>query len=126
MKPGTRHRATQLAEKMMTGSSEAVVKAVITAAEEGDMVAARIILDRIAPPSRGRRIELDLPTIAGSADLLRALCVVTGAMARGELSAEEALSAAAVLNHSGKAIEIIDLERRIAALENGNEPKAQS
>ena len=54
MKPGTRHRATRLAEKLMTDDIGDVVKAVVSTAKEGDMTAARMILDRIAPPCRGR------------------------------------------------------------------------
>jgi hypothetical protein len=43
-------------------------------------------------------------------------------MARGVLSAEEAQAAAGVLDHNRKAVETLDLERRIAALEQGELP----
>ena len=58
MKPGTRHRATRLAEKLMANDAEDVVKAVVAAAKGGDMTAARLVLDRIAPPCRGRPVRL--------------------------------------------------------------------
>jgi hypothetical protein len=77
MKPGTRHRATRLAEKLMAGDAEAVVNAVVAAAKDGDMTAARLVLYRIAPPCRGRRVRLDLPPIVGAADLVKALAAVT-------------------------------------------------
>jgi Family of unknown function (DUF5681) len=115
--PGARARATRLAEKLMSGDAEAVVRAVVNAAKGGDMTAAKIILDRIAPPCRGRPVRLDLPPIVGAADLVRALAAVADAMARGVLSAEEAQAAAAVLEHHRKAVETLDLERRIAAIE---------
>jgi Family of unknown function (DUF5681) len=115
--PGARARATRLAEKLMAGDAEAVVRAVIEAAKGGDMTAARLVLDRIAPPCRGRRVWLALPPIVGAADLVKALAAVADAMARGVLSAEEAQSAAAVLEHHRKAVETHDLERRIAAIE---------
>jgi hypothetical protein len=39
----------------LSGDAEDVVRAVISAAKDGDMVAAKIVLDRIAPPtSHGR------------------------------------------------------------------------
>ena len=117
MKVGTRHRATRLAEKLMAGDAEAVVNAVVTAAKGGDMTAARLVLDRIAPPCRGRPVRLDLPQIISAADLVRALAAVADAMARGVLSAEEAQAAAAVLEHHRKAVETFDLERRMAAIE---------
>ena len=121
-KPGTRHRATRLAEKLMADDAEAVVKAVVAAAKEGDMTAARLVLDRIAPPCRGRPVRLDLPPIVGAADLVKALAAVADAMARGVISAEEAQAAAGVLDHHRKAVETLDLERRIAALEQGELP----
>ena len=122
--PGTRHRATRMAEKLMADDAEAVVKAVVTAAKAGDMTAARLVLDRIAPPCRGRPVRLDLPPIVCAADLLRASAAVVDAMSRGVISAEEAQAAAVVLEHHRKAVETFDLEVRIAALEqkrNSNE-----
>ena len=50
---GTRHRVTLLAEKLMADDTEAVMRAVIDAAKGGDMTAARLILDRIAPARKG-------------------------------------------------------------------------
>ena len=120
--PGARARATRLAEKLMAGDAEAVVRAVIEAAKGGDMTAARLVLDRIAPPCRGRPVRLDLPPIVGAADLVKALAAVADAMARGVISAEEAQAAAGVLDHQRKAVETLDLERRIAALEQGELP----
>jgi hypothetical protein len=72
-KPGTRHRATQLTEKLMADDAEAVVTAVVAAAKGGDMTAARLVLDRF-----------------GAADVVQVLAVVADAMARGVLSAEKA------------------------------------
>jgi hypothetical protein len=39
-KPGTRHRATRLAENLMAGDIEAGVNAVVNAAKQGDITAA--------------------------------------------------------------------------------------
>ena len=122
MKLGTRHRTARLVQRMMSGDAEDVVKAVMAAAKDGDMTAARLVLDRIAPPCRGRPVRLDLPPIVSAADLVRALAAVADAMARGILSAEEAQAAAAVLDHHRKAVETFDLERRIAAIEAMREP----
>ncbi|MCA1604571.1 MAG: hypothetical protein LC775_03630, partial [Acidobacteria bacterium] len=87
------------------------------AAKKGDMTAAKIILDRIAPPCRGRRVRLNLPPIVGAADVVQASTAVVDAMSRGVISAEEAQAAAVVLEHHRKAVETFDLERRLAALE---------
>jgi hypothetical protein len=52
-----------LAEKLMADDNEAVVRAVVEAAKGGEMTAARLILDRIAPPRRSSPVSLELPTI---------------------------------------------------------------
>ena len=57
----------------MADHAQAVVKAVVAAAKDGDMTAARLVLDRIAPPCRGRPVRLNLPPIVSAADLVRAL-----------------------------------------------------
>jgi hypothetical protein len=49
---------------------------------------------------------------------VRALAAVADAMGRGLLSAEEAQATAAVFEHHRKAVETLDLERRITALES--------
>lgn len=54
--PGTRHKTTMLAEKRMQDDAKDIVKVVLEAAKGGDMTAARLILERIAPVRRGRPV----------------------------------------------------------------------
>jgi len=115
--PGTRHRVTVLAEKLMADDAESVVRAVIGAAQSGDMTAARLILDRIAPLRKGRPVPLPLPTVETAADVMAALGVTVAAMADGEISPDEAAVVAGVLEIKRRAIETVEIERRIAALE---------
>jgi Family of unknown function (DUF5681) len=49
---GSRHKASLLAERLMEGDAEEVVRAVVAAAKNGDMTAARIIIERLLPPKR--------------------------------------------------------------------------
>jgi hypothetical protein len=114
---GSRHRATELVEILMAGDADAVAKAVISKALEGDMTAARLVLERIAPPRKGRAINLELPTIKNADDLASAQQAIISAMAQGAITVEEAGDAAKVLELVGSAIERRDLEARIEALE---------
>jgi hypothetical protein len=54
---------TLLAENLMADDAEGVVRKVVEAAVAGDMTAARLILDRIAPPRRGRPVPIALPEV---------------------------------------------------------------
>ncbi len=81
------------------------------------MAAAKVLLDRVWPARRGRPVRLELPELRTPADLAAALGAVAGAVGRGDLSPEEGGAVAAVLEAQRRAIETMELERRIAALE---------
>ena len=122
---GTRNRVTVLAEKLMTDDSEAVVLAVVKAAKGGDMTAARLVLDRIAPARRGRPISFALPLIKTTADITEAMRAVLASMASGTLTPDEAMAAASVIEVNRKAIETHELENRVVALERAAERDAK-
>ncbi len=64
-----------------------------------------------------RPVRLRLPEIAGAQDVLKAQAETISAMARGEITPNEAAIVAGVLDAKRKAIETVDLEQRIAKLE---------
>ena len=115
--PGTKHHATRMAEHLMEGAAESVVQAVLAAAQGGDMVAARLVLERIAPVRKGRPVLLPLPAVNTAADVLTALGATVKAMADGDITPDEAATVAGVLEVKRRAIETAELETRIAALE---------
>ena len=61
------------------------------------MVAARIILDRLIPPRKGRPVPLGLPAVTTAGDLLAAQRVVIEGLAAGDLTPEEASAVSSVL-----------------------------
>ena len=83
---GSRHRTTVLCEKLMQDDAKEIVRSVITAARGGDMMAAKIVLDRIAPVRKGRPIHFELPEARTADDVAAALAAVVTAMANGELT----------------------------------------
>ena len=115
--PGARHKITLLAEKLMEEDAEAVSRRVIDAAKTGDMTAARLVLERVCPVRKGRPVRLELPAINSAADLPAALGAVLAAMGDGEVTPEEALIVANTLEAKRRMIETVELEQRIAALE---------
>lgn len=109
----------------MAGDIEAVVAKVCKKAKDGDMAAAKMILDRISPPRKGRAAPFTLPAIVTAADVVAALAAVTAAMSAGKISPAEAVEIAGVVELARRAIETAEIEKRIAALEermsNGTE-----
>ena len=114
---GSRNKRTLLAEKIMAEDLEGVARAVVQAARNGDMAAARIILDRLAPVRRGRPVQFDLPDGNNAESLSVAFGAVLRAVAAGEITPEEGAAVATVLEARRRAIETADLEARIAAVE---------
>lgn len=119
-KPGSRNKATLLAMAMMEGDVEKITRKVVDAAIEGDMTAARLVLERLVPPARERPVSIDLPGTKTAEGINDAQDAVLQAVAEGELLPGEANTLAAIIEHRRKALETQELEQRIAALEAKN------
>jgi hypothetical protein len=83
----------------------------------GDPRSADLVLSRVWPQRKGRAVIFDLPPIITAADLSAALGIIAASVASGELTPEEGQSVAAVLEIRRRAIELVELETRVAALE---------
>ena len=114
---GSRNKTSILAEQLLEAGVDAVAKSVVAAAKRGNMVAAKIVLDRLVPPRRGRPVQFDLPPASDTAGLVSAFAALTAGVSSGQLSPEEASAVAAVLEAQRKAIEMHDLSVRVTALE---------
>jgi hypothetical protein len=114
---GARNRATVAVEAMLDGEAEAITRAAIDLAKAGDTVALRMCLDRIAPPRKDRPVVFDVPEIETAGDVVSAISATVAAMSRGDLTPSEAATVAGLLDAKRKAIETLELEQRIAALE---------
>jgi hypothetical protein len=115
--PGSRNRVLIALDKLAGDDAEAVLKAAIDRAKNGDMDAARLILSRVWPARKGRPLALDLPAINAANDLPAALAATVAAVAAGDLTTEEGQAIAGILETQRRAIETVELEARIAALE---------
>ena len=114
---GARHKATLAAEALLDGEVENLSRKAIELALDGNVVALRLCLERIAPPRRGSAITLDIGPVKTVADLANAQAAVLLSMAEGDMTIEEAADAARVIEAVGAAYERRDLESRVAALE---------
>lgn len=115
--PGTRHKVTMAVEALLEGQHEALTQAAIDKALQGDGVALRLCLDRIAPPRKDAPISITLPPVASAADAVVASAALLDAVAAGEVTPGEAGPVMALLVAHKGILEVGDLEGRIAALE---------
>ena len=114
---GARPKAALALDALAEGKSNAILDAMIAKAIEGDVQAAALNLNLAWPLRKGRPTPLDLPPVRTPADLTTATGALIAAVASGELSAEEAQAVSAVLTVHRTALETLELEARIAALE---------
>jgi arginyl-tRNA synthetase len=86
-------------------------------AQAGDVAAAKMVLERVAPISPGRRVSFDLRPINCVADAGAAIGDVLRALADGKLTLEESKSLIAQLETYREAVRDLEFDRRLQALE---------
>ncbi|HWU02434.1 MAG TPA: hypothetical protein VN222_06835 [Novosphingobium sp.] len=114
---GARHRVTRAVEAMLEGQHAALTQVAIKKALDGDTIALRLCLDRLAPVRKDAPIVLALPTVRSAADVVEASAMVLEAVASGEITPDDGARVMALLSAHRAIIETQDHERRIAALE---------
>ena len=114
---GTRNQATMLAERLLDGEAEAMVRTVIEKAKEGDMIALRLCLDRIVPPRRDRPVHCTIPELNSAEDASKAMAAIAAAVSRGELTPTEAAELSRTIETFVRALETTEIERRLKVLE---------
>jgi hypothetical protein len=102
---------------MLEGEAEALTRKAIEMALAGDVTAMRLCLERVAPVRKGRTVQFDMPKVETSADIVAALQALLAAVSSGEVTPDEAVSLSAVLEVKRKAIETVEIEARLAKLE---------
>ena len=89
----------------------------IEMAKAGDACALRLVLERLIPPVRERRISLELPKVKTPAGVTAAIGTVLEAIAAGKITTSEGQALAGLLSEQRRNIEVTELEARIRNLE---------
>jgi hypothetical protein len=110
---GSRNRATILMDLLAEGQGEEILRK----NKRGDATARKLVLDRIWPVRKGRPVSLAIPPIDAAEDLVKALGFLASAVGSGELTPDESAALATVFETKRKAIETVDLAKRIETLE---------
>ena len=84
---GSRNKATIAIESLLRGQAEALTQTAVTKALEGDSVALRLCLERIAPAPKDQPVSFRLPIIKNALDASEAAGSVLTAVSEGESNA---------------------------------------
>ena len=107
------------AEALLEGESEALTRTAIDLALAGDTAALKMCLDRIAPPRKDAPVTIALPVLTGPETALAGVARAIEAAAAGEITPSEAGALVALLESYRRAYETHEIEKRLAALEEG-------
>ena len=120
---GARHKTSMMAEMLFEADVEEVCRHVVNQAKEGNMQAAKIILDRLLPPKKDRPIHFKLPMIYNATDAITASRLICHAVGNGELTPLEGESLSKMVEIHAKNIELFDFGLRLEAIEKHIEEK---
>ena len=122
-KPGTRHRATIIAEQLIDAEAEELVRVCLDKAKAGDSTCMKLVMDRLVSVRKDRPIQIDLPEIKTTADIVSATGLIADAVAHGGLTPLEAQLLAGVVEAHRKSLEVLGHEERLLKLEQQAEAK---
>jgi len=118
---GSRNKATLAIESLLEGQAEALAQAAITKALQGDSVALRLCMDRIAPPPKDAAVTFSMPTMSNALDAAEAAGNVLRAVSEGELTPLEATRVIGLIDSYRRTLELTEIEERLRALEAAND-----
>jgi hypothetical protein len=110
-------------EQIAEGQAEALIQKALELALSGDPTCLRMMLDRVAPLRKGRPIDVDMPPIKSCQDLFAAIAAIWTAIGEGRLTPDEASALSNVVDRSIQAVELYEIVKRIASLEEARDKK---
>ena len=114
---GSRNKATIAIESLLQGQAEALTQTAVTKALEGDSIALRLCMERIAPAPKDQPVSLSLPKMHNAMDSSEAAESVLTAVSEGELTPIEATRLVGLVDSYRRILELTDIEERLRALE---------
>ncbi len=118
---GALNRTTLALRAIMADQGQAIIETLIGQALAGDVAAGRAILERLVPVVRETPVDagaVALPELS-AANLPAAMAAVVQAVASGSITPGQGEKLVAMLQGFAKAVELQEIEQRIAALEGG-------
>ena len=121
---GSRNKATIAIESLLEGQAEALTQTAISKALDGDSMALRLCMDRIAPLPKDNTISFTLPHMESANDASKAAGSVLKAVSIGEITPIEGSRVMGLIDSFRRTLELTVIEHRIQALESNSEGTA--
>ena len=115
---GARNKKTLAVESLLEGQAEALTQTAISKALEGDSVALKLCMDRIAPAPKDNTLQFALTSMVTASDASQAAGSVLRAVSDGELTPIEATRVMGLIDSFRRTLELTNIENRLKALEH--------
>ena len=118
---GSRNKATIAIESLLQGQAEALTQTAVAKALEGDSIALRLCMGRIAPAPKDQPVSFNLPKMKNALDASETAGSVLTAVSEGKLTPIEATRVMGLIDSYRRTLELTEIEERLQALEaNGD------
>ena len=114
-KPGSKNRITLVAESLLEGEAEELVRTAVALAKDGDVAMLKFLLGRILPKERSVRVEL--PPTDGDFDAVAAMEAILVAATTGQIQPSEASELASIVAAYARILDITELKLRLENVE---------
>jgi hypothetical protein len=114
-KPGSKNRTTQLAEALLEGEAEEIVRKMKEMALAGNVPMLKCLGDRILP--KQRTVRIDLPPMERAEDAIDALGAIINAIAEGRITPSEGAAMASSVSTYASAVKVHEHEARLDKME---------
>ena len=108
---------------MLEPYAEELIQRVVGMAKDGDMAALKLCLDRLFAPLRPTDRLITIEGMADAKELSGKGELILVNEAKGEITPSEAQHLMTAISSQARIIEVDELERRVAELEQGNETR---
>ena len=113
----TENKKTLAIESLLEGQAEALTQTAISKALEGDGLALRLCMERIAPAPKDKSVSFPLPDMTDAMDASKAASSVLTAVSEGELTPIEGTRVMGLIDSYRRTLELTEIEERLQALE---------
>jgi len=101
----------------LSDAAPAVIERIIDAALNGDMTAAKLVVERIAPPHKASAAPVHIPSLSLPSSMSDKASAILSAIGNGECPPDTGATLIQALIDSMRLSEIDDIEQRLQALE---------
>ena len=110
----------QAVQAMLEREAVRITQRLIDGAIAGEIQAARMILDRVAPAPKDRAVPFDMPELKALADAPLIISALLKAVALGDLAPSEAEAVAKLVEFYRRSVETANIEARLKLVEDAH------